>query len=299
METLVAIAISILTAIFVAALVGLMMICRHKHCRKSDHISSQLRENRPENQLITNMEVDHPTTDLELDDVTPNLDSILNDNNWVDDVSGLAPHCLEILRTCHLLTEKLVGMTMGRNQFPETMTDVVVAAKRISPRVDEVVRATYPPLDPRLLEARCTALVLSVSHLVLIVKNACRLSGVLDWIDQSLADVEDHLKVLRAASEAYEQSNRSGQGSPSNGTSTLSAAPPTTTEPSSPSMSAISSPQHSQQLQQGIYEQNVSPLNIETSPGSVPHSPPQLNSPDIMPLNSITNNNNNNPDVTC
>ena len=42
---------------------------------------------------------------------------------------------------------------------------------------------------------RCAALVLSVSHLVLLTKNACHLSGVLDWIDQSLADVEDHLSV--------------------------------------------------------------------------------------------------------
>ena len=47
----------------------------------------------------------------------------------------------------------------------------------------------------RCAGGRCTALVLSVSHLVLITKNACRLSGVLDWIDQSLADVDDHLRV--------------------------------------------------------------------------------------------------------
>ena len=37
--------------------------------------------------------------------------------------------------------------------------------------------------------------MLSVSHLVMVTKNACHMSGVLDWIDQSLADVEDHLRV--------------------------------------------------------------------------------------------------------
>ena len=71
--------------------------------------------------------------------------------------SGLAPHCLAILKTAHLLTEKLVGMTMGNAQqltSPETITDLVSIAKRIGPRVDDVVRAMYPPLDPRLLEAR-------------------------------------------------------------------------------------------------------------------------------------------------
>ena len=70
---------------------------------------------------------------------------------------GLAPHCLAILKTCHHLTEKLVGMTMGNTQElrnPELLTDIVSIAKRISPRVDEVVLTLYPPLDPRLLEAR-------------------------------------------------------------------------------------------------------------------------------------------------
>ena len=72
--------------------------------------------------------------------------------------SGLAPHCLAILKTCHVLSEKLVGMTMQGNttelSSPETMTDLVATAKRISPRVDDVVKSLYPPLDPRLLEAR-------------------------------------------------------------------------------------------------------------------------------------------------
>ena len=48
-------------------------------------------------------------------------------------------------------------MTMGNTRElrnPELLTDIVAIAKRISPRVDEVVRALYPPLDPRLLEAR-------------------------------------------------------------------------------------------------------------------------------------------------
>lgn len=48
-------------------------------------------------------------------------------------------------------------MTMGNSQTIQTqelLTEVVTVAKRISPRVDEVVVAMYPPLDPRLLEAR-------------------------------------------------------------------------------------------------------------------------------------------------
>ena len=70
----------------------------------------------------------------------------------------MVPHCLSVLKTCKYLTEQLVGMTMGNSQTIQTqelLTEVVTVAKRISPRVDEVVVAMYPPLDPRLLEARC------------------------------------------------------------------------------------------------------------------------------------------------
>jgi len=67
------------------------------------------------------------------------------------------PHCLEILKTAHQLTDKLVSVTLSsahQLQFPETLTDLVSVARRIGSRVDDVVRALYPPLDPRLLEAR-------------------------------------------------------------------------------------------------------------------------------------------------
>jgi hypothetical protein len=42
---------------------------------------------------------------------------------------------------------------------------------------------------------RCSSLMLSVSHLAMLAKSACSLSGVIDWVDQSLADAEEHLKV--------------------------------------------------------------------------------------------------------
>lgn len=51
---------------------------------------------------------------------------------------------------------------------------------------------------------RATALLLSVSHLVLVTRNACHMSGSLDWIDQSLHAAEDHMMVLREAALASE-----------------------------------------------------------------------------------------------
>lgn len=51
---------------------------------------------------------------------------------------------------------------------------------------------------------RATALLLSVSHLVLVTRNACHMSGSMDWIDQSLNAAEDHMVVLREAALASE-----------------------------------------------------------------------------------------------
>ena len=47
-------------------------------------------------------------------------------------------------------------MTMNNSDkiSQEMLTDLVTIAKRINPRVDEVVQSMYPPLDARLLEAR-------------------------------------------------------------------------------------------------------------------------------------------------
>ncbi|CAE1305232.1 Transmembrane protein 98 [Acanthosepion pharaonis] len=193
--------------------VALVLVCRNCYCRQMDLITMQHKDNSPDTQLIHSMETVPPAPDpntVEMDDIeftSPKLEEILQDENYIEDATGLVPHCLAILKICHELTNKLVAMAMGSSQqihMQESMTDLIAMAKRITPRVDEVVRSMYPPLDPRLLEARCTALVLSVNHLVYVVKNAYRLAGTLDWADQSLADVEDHLRVLKEASIAYD-----------------------------------------------------------------------------------------------
>ncbi|XP_069761117.1 transmembrane protein 98 isoform X2 [Narcine bancroftii] len=156
------------------------------------------------------METQSEPSELELDDVVitnPHIEAILENEEWIEDASGLVSHCIEILKICHTLTEKLVAMTMGSGakiKSPARLSDIIVVAKRISPRVDDVVRSMYPPLDPKLLDARTTALLLSVSHLVLVTRNACHMTGSLDWIDQSLSSAEEHMSVLREAALASE-----------------------------------------------------------------------------------------------
>uniref|UniRef100_A0A8D0SHM1 Transmembrane protein 98 n=1 Tax=Sus scrofa TaxID=9823 RepID=A0A8D0SHM1_PIG len=172
--------------------------------------ASRSRSLRPIVDLISAMETQSEPSELELGDVVitnPHIEAILENEDWIEDASGLMSHCIAILKICHTLTEKLVAMTMGsgaKMKNSASVSDIIVVAKRISPRVDDVVKSMYPPLDPKLLDARTTALLLSVSHLVLVTRNACHLTGGLDWIDQSLSAAEEHLEVLREAALASE-----------------------------------------------------------------------------------------------
>lgn len=66
------------------------------------------------------------------------LDHILNDDHWVDDASGLIPHCLSVLRTCHTLTERLANLAMRPMDLKGSTNRLIEAAKRIPSRVDDV-----------------------------------------------------------------------------------------------------------------------------------------------------------------
>ncbi|KAF1379817.1 hypothetical protein PFLUV_G00180010 [Perca fluviatilis] len=199
METVVIVAIGVLATIFLASFVALVVVCRHRYCHPH-HLLHHF-DSKPTVDLIGAMETQSEPSELELDDVVitnPHIEAILENEDWIEDASGLI---------CHTLTEKLVAMTMGSGakvKAPASLSDIITVAKRISPRVDDVVRSMYPPLDPILLDARATALLLSVSHLVLVTRNACHMSGSMDWIDQSLNAAEDHMVVLREAALASE-----------------------------------------------------------------------------------------------
>lgn len=51
---------------------------------------------------------------------------------------------------------------------------------------------------------RAAALLLSVSHLVLVTRSACRQPAARHWVERSLAAAEEHMAVLRQAAMATE-----------------------------------------------------------------------------------------------
>ncbi|XP_018583787.1 transmembrane protein 98 isoform X2 [Scleropages formosus] len=161
METVVIVAIGVLATIFLASFVALVVVCRQRYCRPIGLLNHF--DSKPTLELIGAMETQSEASELELDDVVitnPHIEAILKSEHWIEDASGLVSHCISILKICHTLTEKLVAMTMGSGskvKAPESLGDIITVAKRIGPRVDDVVRSMYPPLDPKLLDARSPA----------------------------------------------------------------------------------------------------------------------------------------------
>ncbi|KAJ8954363.1 hypothetical protein NQ318_011036 [Aromia moschata] len=180
-EMVAAIAFGVLSAIFVSAFVILIVICRRqKLLYKSTYIDAHNETSRPEKQLI---EPEKP--EVELGEVNLNFDDILTNEQWIDDLNGT---------NSSLFSD------------PENLS----SAKGISSRVDDMVRSMYPPLDPRLLEARAAALTLAVTHLALIARYECgqKDKSGLYWIDNSLEEMDSHMVFLREASMSQETINK-------------------------------------------------------------------------------------------
>ncbi|XP_049769677.1 transmembrane protein 98-like isoform X1 [Schistocerca cancellata] len=260
METAVAIAIGALAAVFLGALVVLVVVWRRHHTRYLDKLSAGKGEKlRDVDLLITDGGGSGSIGEVELGEVvlSPDAERILGEAAaGVGAGAGdLAAHGLAVLKACHALTERLTRLAAEQGRVGTSASkkgagsvvaahDIVEVARRISPRVDDVVRAVYPPIDARLLEARAAALALVVTHLALLVtagggagvpgrrkRKAAAGGGVAtggtatpSWLAQALADIDLHLLVLREAALSQEAAVRiqsvMGTGPP---------APPSTT----------------------------------------------------------------------
>lgn len=54
-----------------------------------------------------------------------NFEEILTDEQWVDDATGLIPHCLAILKTCRYLTERLTALAMNSTPISGNFYQIV------------------------------------------------------------------------------------------------------------------------------------------------------------------------------
>lgn len=63
-------------------------------------------------------------------------------------------HCIPLLRSCHDLTSKLVPITVKECRSEAQNAQVEEMARKVMPRIDDVVQLLDGAMDPRLVEAR-------------------------------------------------------------------------------------------------------------------------------------------------
>lgn len=57
--------------------------------------------------------------------INTNFEQILADEQWIDDATGLVPHCLSILKTCRFLTESLTALTIADMRTKSGLAQII------------------------------------------------------------------------------------------------------------------------------------------------------------------------------
>ena len=206
MDTIAIVAVSVLAVVFVLCFFGVVFICYQRYSRRQS-VASEDANSVSQNALTFDDNVVEADSSLELESVVRcddgTIRQLLETEEWANDVHGVIPHCIAILKMCREVTVKLVKVAMENEQqsiHPSHLNEIVVVAKCITPRVDDVMAAISPPINIKQLEARSAALIYSVQHLALLLRNACQSYSSLDWIDPAMENMAQHMKILQNAS---------------------------------------------------------------------------------------------------
>lgn len=195
------IAVSLLGTVLTASLFALLLlICTKRRCRKAEFSQQQYQKQDAE---LVQAAWNTSHTELGLDGFSPqdDLPEMFLDPDWSGDAEHLISHCIDLLKSCHVLTEQLVAHTIessGRIKSPTEMGKIVTAAKEIRPRVDELVKAMYIPSDSKQIEEKSTALYKSVCQLLQVVRGASNRPDALAWAGEITVAIEKHMEAMQS-----------------------------------------------------------------------------------------------------
>lgn len=212
------IAISLLGTIMMASLLALLLLlCTKRRCRKAQLARTQYQKQDAELVKVTG---NKSHGELGLGGYSPedDLPEMFLDPDWNGDAENVISHCIELLKSCHVLTEQLVAYTMessGMIKSPTEVNNIVAAAKNIRPRVDELVKAMYTPSDSKQIEEKSTALYKSVCKLLQVVQGASNKPDTLDWADEIILSIEKHMEAMQSGCHSMCSSCSSIQSSAS------------------------------------------------------------------------------------
>jgi len=198
-------AIGLLGTILMASLLALLLIfCTRRKCGKVNLTSGHAKtQNQKQDTELISASWNKPRSDSGLGGFSPedDLPEMFLDPDWSGDAENLISHCIDLLKSCHILTGRLVAYTMESASMiksPSEIDSIVAAAKNIQPRVDELVVAMYTPSDSKQIEERSTALYKAVCHLLQVVQGASNRPDTLGWADEIIGSIEKHMEAMQS-----------------------------------------------------------------------------------------------------
>lgn len=222
MTPVIIVALGLLGTIVMGSILALLLIfCMKQKCGKMD-LTSGLAKTKFQNQgtelVRASWNKSHNESGLVGFSPEDDLPEMFLDPDWNGDAENLISHCIDLLKSCHILTARLVAYTMENTcmiKSPRDMTNIVAAAKHIQPRVDELVIAMYTPSDSKQIEERSTALYKSVCHLLQTIQSASSRPDTLGWADEIIVAIERHMEALQNGGHSTCSSSLSIQSSTS------------------------------------------------------------------------------------
>ncbi|XP_032776705.2 transmembrane protein 98 [Daphnia magna] len=222
-SAVVAVTGGILASVFIAALLALLFICRYRLCANAGSSSKKeqgldvqqdgFHVSRSDIHLISSLEMedgDYIMDSIDPEDLVihPDLDKVLESHRWkwVDDALGIVPHCLQMLKGCHLMSERLVTTAMVSTE-QQKFVELAMVAKSVLPLVDDVLRSMCPPIQPRGVENRAAALLRGVNRLGSLTEQTCNVS----WPSGILDEMNMHYQKLKAIARRSEIQFRNEQ----------------------------------------------------------------------------------------
>jgi len=143
-QTTVTVYVAVLGSVFVGALLTLLIICRKYSCAFFKSNAPEKKKEKKKSYYVRSDDIhlissqDLGETDslddydrLAMEDLTiPDLDKVLESHRWkwVDDALGLVPHCLLMLKGCHLMSERIVVAAMASSDHKKFIAVATVSA---------------------------------------------------------------------------------------------------------------------------------------------------------------------------
>ncbi|VDN52815.1 unnamed protein product [Dracunculus medinensis] len=184
MDIVVCLALIVLAAVFIFSSFIMFLMCQRRAQFFKEQVSIPLKFSKLRNE--------NSDTVVQL---SPLVAQILENNQWIYDVSGLLQHCVAILKLSHSVIEKLAKISL--NSINEQLNEsILIATHRIMPRFDDLIKTlATKQVDVRLLEARASSLVSASWALALPFTIIC--PKAVDFLNESLNEMEKHMEALR------------------------------------------------------------------------------------------------------